>query len=104
FPTRRSSDLTDVAVLHEMLVLFDALPSVDGPDGEKYSLEDESVLGEIRRGWIRGEWAGHGLWHAESSPAETMRKRFGDFFRSNYGRIVQLAEESERSRLAAVGC
>ena len=100
FPTAAH---TDDAVLREMLALFDALPSVAGPDGEKYSLEDESALGEIRRGWIRGEWAGHDLWHAESSPTETMRKQFGDFFRSNYGRIVQLAEESERSRLAAVG-
>ena len=79
--------------LDEMLALFDAMPTIAGPDGKEYSLSDVPQLGEIRAGWLRGQWADKNLWSAESSPVDEMRKRFGAFFRDNYRRIVELADE-----------
>lgn len=84
--------------LRAMLDLFDALPSVSGPAGASYSLNEPAVLGEVRGGWLKGKWADQGLWDSESGPAEALRRRFGAHFRDNYRRIVELAEDSRRAR------
>jgi hypothetical protein len=83
------SDLT----LRAMLTLFDAMPSLPAPDGA-LSLADPSHLGALRMGWVKGDWKEHGLWSAEETTADAMRKRFGAFFRANYRKIVDLARQT----------
>jgi hypothetical protein len=90
--TAGTSDQT----LATMIELFDAMPSIEGPNGHIVSLTDASRLGEVRDGWLRGDWKDEGLWHDEASPTDELRRRFGEFFRNNYQRIVQLAKESDR--------
>lgn len=92
-----TADVLD-ETLAAMIELFDAMPSIEGPNGHMISLTDANRLGEIRDGWLRGGWRGEGLWIAEASPADEMRRRFGEFFRGNYQRIVQLAKERSRGR------
>ncbi|MEM7228517.1 MAG: extracellular solute-binding protein [Planctomycetota bacterium] len=86
----RAADVTD-PVLREMLEAFDALPDVPTPDGERYSLDDVTLLGDIKKGWLRDGWAEHGLWAKEASPEDVLRRTFGTFFREQYQTIIDLA-------------
>ena len=83
--------------LRKMLELFDAMPQIDGPDGEHYSLQDESALATLRDGWLRGQWKDQSLWNPQDAPVDVLRRRLGAFFRDNYRRIVQLADQSTSS-------
>ncbi len=85
--------------LRGMLELFDALPTIEGPEGQVFDLANGSHLEPVRRGWLRREWAAEGLWHEEATPAEEMRKRFVAFFRRNYRQIVGLAQHEAKSRV-----
>lgn len=91
-PIVTAADVSDPA-LAEMLRLFDAMPWIDGPDGARYALDDVDNLAAVRRGWLRGEWRDEELWHPEARPMDEMRRQFVQFFRGNYRRIVELAEE-----------
>jgi len=79
--------------LREMLTLFDAMPSLPGPDGE-LSLTEPTNLSALRSGWVKGGWKEHGFWSAEETAADAMRRRFGSFFRTNYRRIIEMAATS----------
>ena len=81
------------ARLRHMLELFDAMPTIDGPDGRSLSLASEESLVEIRNGWLKGQWANAKLWNAQASPPDVMRRRFAEFFRENYLRIVELSRQ-----------
>jgi iron(III) transport system substrate-binding protein len=90
----RSQDVSDPK-LRQMLDLFDAMPDIAGPEGAKFSFAEPSTLGTIRKGWLRGQWNQARLWNPETTPADEMRRQFGDFFRSNYRKIVELAEQAD---------
>ena len=47
----------------------------------------------IRNGWLKGEWADAGLWPADASSADELRRRFGAFFSAQYARIAGGAAE-----------
>jgi hypothetical protein len=68
------------------LQAFDALPTIAGPGGALFDLADTTTLGDVRNGWLRGGWARDGLWDAEATPVDAMRKHFGAFFRQQYAR------------------
>ncbi len=93
----KTSDATD-PTLRQMLDLFDAMPSISGPQGKTYSLTDAGNLGEVRNGWLRGKWSGQGLWPEDASAADEMRREFSAFFQDNYRRIVALAETEQRDK------
>ncbi len=80
--------------LTEMLRLFDAMPEIEGPSGATYSLQDEASLALVRNGWLRGGWKDQNLWNPEDSPVDVMRRRFGEFFREKYRRIVEVSGTS----------
>jgi iron(III) transport system substrate-binding protein len=84
--------------LQRMLELFDALPSIDGPDGAVFQLADPASLAQVRSGWIRGQWVDGRLWNRETSPGDAMRQRFGAFFRENYRQIVEISGRSQDAR------
>ena len=87
----RHEDVTDPE-LKRMLELFDALPEIAGPDDQRLQLSEEQSLEVIRTGWLKQQWKDFGLWNPETTPADEMRRQFGQFFRENYRRIVELAE------------
>ncbi|MEE2681341.1 MAG: extracellular solute-binding protein [Planctomycetota bacterium] len=89
-----ASDVTDPELV-EMLTLFDAMPSLAGPDGASFDLADPDVLKTVKSGWLRGGWSDDELWPEEADPSQFLRVRLGAFFSENYRRII------ERSR--AVG-
>jgi ABC-type Fe3+ transport system substrate-binding protein len=82
--------------LRNVLEVFDALPSVNGPGGEVLSLEDVNNLGTIRQGWLRGGWKNQGLWNSQSTGPEAMRREFVRFFRGHYRRVNEIVEASDR--------
>ena len=88
-----AANVTD-PTLKQMLELFDAMPTVAGPDGYVLALSDVKNLGPVRQGWLRGEWSGRGLWNEESSASDALRRQFTEFFRDNYRKIVDLAKGS----------
>jgi len=86
--------------LREMLMLFNAMPSLPGPGpGGELSLSDGTHLGALRLGWVEGEWKELGFWSAKETPTDAMRKRFGAFFRANYRKIVELARQAPTSAM-----
>lgn len=79
-----TADGVDDPGLARMLALFDEMPIVHGPEGAMFDLAQENDLGAVRRGWVRGGWAGAGLWDAQATPMDALRKRMGEFFRDRY--------------------
>jgi len=93
-----TADQVSDPTLREMVTLFDAMPSLPGADGgSELSLTDATHLGVLRAGWVKGGWKERGLWSAEETPVDAMRKRFGAFFRANYRKIVELARQAPAS-------
>lgn len=81
-------------VLREMLEAFDALPSVPGPDGATFDLNDASQIAAVRAGWLKGGWRNAGLWNRDDAPSDVLRQRFAQFFREKLGQVVELAKGS----------
>jgi len=77
--------------LKRMLLLFDAMPTLPGPDGREYALASTASLGVLKAGWLGKEWEKAGLWHAGLDPAMVLRRRFAEFFRRQYDEILRLA-------------
>ena len=77
--------------LRAWLARFDALPTVETPDGPR-PLVDPAGLRALRDGWLRGGWRSSGLWHPQDEPAEALRRRWRDFFQENYAWIVAQAK------------
>ncbi|MFZ9916569.1 MAG: ABC transporter substrate-binding protein, partial [Phycisphaerales bacterium] len=87
-----SADVSD-PTLKSMLDDFDAMPEVDGPAGQRFPMETREGRAAVRNGWIKGEWADAGLWPADASSADELRRRFGVFFSAKYARIAGGAAE-----------
>lgn len=90
-----AEDVSD-PVLKEWLAAFDALPTIAGPDGVSFDLNDPAALGAVRSGWIRGGFAGRGLWQDREAPATLMRREFNAFFLRQYQSIVDSAANRAR--------
>lgn len=87
-----TADMVKDPQLAAMLRAFDMLPSVAGPDGKQFDLNDPSVLAEVRAGWLKGGWKGKGLWDPLDAPADVLRQQFAAFFREQFQRVIQLAQ------------
>ncbi|MCP3903237.1 MAG: extracellular solute-binding protein [Planctomycetes bacterium] len=74
--------------LRRMLLLFDAMPDVPGPDGASYSIADTEHLGTLAGGWMKGGWMDEGLWPADADPQRTLRRDMARFFRESYEAIT----------------
>jgi iron(III) transport system substrate-binding protein len=83
-----ADDVSDPTLKH-MLKQFDALPTIAGPDGQRYSMQDIEHVSIVRQGWLREQWRDADLWNEQSTPADEMRRRFGQFFRKTYREIEQ---------------
>ena len=79
-----TADDVDDAELKAMLAAFDRLPVIAGAGRESLDLADEKALGAVRNGWVRNGFAKDGLWDAESTGLDALRKRMGAFFHEQY--------------------
>lgn len=95
FPRDRSAPVTAAEIddpeLRSWLERFDAWPELATPEGPR-SVGDAEALGELERGWLRGQWADRGWWGSQERPADAVRTRFAEFFRANYRWIVAQAK------------
>ena len=86
-----TADMVDDPNLKEMLVAFDAMPDVPGPDGSRIELDTAEARGTVKFGWLRGGWEGKGLWPADAEAERVLRQEFRDFFAGKYQQVVDLA-------------
>ena len=77
--------------LRAMLEAFDAMPMVEGPEGEQYDLADVEALATVKQGWLRDGWAGRDLWPEPADPATVLRRKLGEFFKGQYELVVELS-------------
>jgi len=86
-----ASDVVDPD-LRYMLDLFDEMPSVPGPGGSRFPLDNDDAIAMVRRGWLGREWAHAGLWRAGGSAEDALRTRLAAFFRERYQVVVGIGE------------
>jgi len=84
------ANAVDDPTLHEMLALFDSMPSTLASDGRTLSVADETNLAAIAAAWKQPA-----LWPNEAEPVQLMRVEMTRFFRNQYVRIVELAREQD---------
>lgn len=75
--------------LKEWIEAFDRMPTIAGPNQSTFDLNDPSVLGTVRSGWIKGGFRADGLWEPRDEPVRLMRRRFTQFFAENYRQISE---------------
>ncbi len=75
--------------LKTWLTAFDAMPSMDGPNGSTLDLGDPATLKEARAGWLKGGFRDAGLWGPRDEPAMILRRECSEFFNSQYESIMQ---------------
>ena len=92
-----TADMVDDPQLKAMLVEFDAMPEVQGPDGGLVSLATPGGRALVKAGWFKRVWAGKGLWPDDAEPARVLRQRFSDFFASQYMDIAASVQESDNA-------
>ncbi len=85
-----AADVSDPQ-LKEWLTAFDAMPTVVGPDNALFHLAKVADLAAVRQGWIKGKFAGSGLWEERQQPRTVLRAAFSDFFSMQYRQITQSA-------------
>ncbi len=98
-----TADMVSDLQLRRMLEIFDAMPTIEGPDGAIFDLADPAVLGLVKAGWLRGGWADAELWPKAAKPADVLRRRFGGQFREHYRQIVEITNETPAPTPLAVG-
>lgn len=87
-----AEDVTD-PTLKNWLEAFDALPTLAGPGGVSFDLNDPAALAAVRTGWIKGGFAQSGLWDKRDQPRTIMRRQFNAFFENQYRSIIESAEK-----------
>jgi len=89
----RAEDVDD-PTLRAMIEAFDRMPTMRTPDGTERPLRTSEHLAELKAGWLRDGWRNEGLWPDEASPTDILRQEFSAFFRQQYGRVLQLRDET----------
>ena len=93
-----TADMVDDPQLKSMLVKFDAMPFVIGPDGSAQGMDDAEGRGTLKYGWLRGGWDAKGLWPSDAEPVRVLRQRFAAFYGSQYDQIVEMGEASDHAQ------
>ncbi|MSR69773.1 MAG: extracellular solute-binding protein [Phycisphaerales bacterium] len=83
-----AADVSD-PTLKEWLTAFDSMPTVAGPDNVLFHLRSVADLAAVRQGWIKGKFAGKGLWDERDQPRTLLRQQFSAFFSTQYRQITQ---------------
>lgn len=73
--------------LRAMLIAFDAMPDLPGPDGSVLSLGRLQDRQAIKAGWLREGWSEAGLWNSQQRGGDAFRQHAGTFFRKQYATV-----------------
>ncbi len=98
-PLITAADVSDPQ-LKAMLVAFDAFPAVAAPNGATLDLNTREGRAAIRDGWLKGKFAGAGLWPEGASASDELRRQIGAGIDANYASIVRAARDAN-ARAAA---
>ena len=74
--------------LRAMLVAFDRMPVVPGPQGGRFDLGDPSQLATVKTGWMRGGFDEDGLWPEPADPREILRRVIRRQAEADYESII----------------
>ncbi len=89
-----AADVSD-PTLKGWLTAFDAMPAIGGPENALFHLGNVADLGPVRQGWIKGQFAGKGLWEERDQPRALLRSLFSDFFSLQYQQITESAAHAQ---------
>jgi hypothetical protein len=92
-----AEDVSD-PILKSWIEAFDALPTIEGPHGVTFDLNDPQSLSAVRTGWIKGGFAQSGLWEEREKSPTIMRRKFNAFFANQYRKIIDSAQSLSASR------
>ena len=92
-----AEDVSD-PILKSWIEAFDALPTIEGPHGVTFDLNDPQSLSAVRTGWIKGGFAQSGLWEVREQSPTIMRRKFNAFFSNQYRKIIDSAQSLSASR------
>jgi hypothetical protein len=92
-----AEDVSD-PILKSWIEAFDALPTIEGPHGVTFDLNDPQSLSAVRTGWIKGGFAQSGLWEVREQSPTIMRRKFNAFFANQYRKIIDSAQSLSASR------
>ena len=93
-----TAEMVDDPQLKAMLVEFDAMPEVEGPDGGMISLATPEGRAVVKSGWLKRTWAGKDLWPDDAEPGRVLRQQFSAFFGRQYADVVSGALETDDAR------
>ena len=82
----------DDAELKSMLLAFDAMPIVTGPENVRYEMSTREGRASIKEGYLKGKWKSANLWPEGATPIDELRRHFGSFFHEQYSRIMHTRE------------
>ena len=74
--------------LRAMLVAFDRMPVVPGPQGGRFDLGDPYQLATVKTGWMRGGFDEDGLWPEPADPREILRRVIRRQAEADYESII----------------
>ena len=78
--------------LREMLVAFDAMPSIRTNEGMELPMDTPEGRNTLKYGWLRDQWFEDGLWHPEEHGATGLQRESARFFLQNYETIIDVNE------------
>jgi hypothetical protein len=78
--------------LTSMLLAFDAMPIVTGPENVRYEMSTREGRASIKEGYLKGKWKSANLWPEGATPIDELRRHFGSFFHEQYSRIMHTRE------------
>ena len=90
-----TAEMVDDPELKSMLVAFDSMPLVMTPDGNRVGMGEPEARGILKFGWLRGGWDAKGLWPGDAEPVRVLRQQFGEFFDTQYRRIIEQREAGD---------
>ncbi len=85
-----AEDVSD-PTLKSWIEAFDAMPTIPGPGGVLFDLNDQKCLSTVRNGWIKEGFAQSGLWDDREQPSTKMRRELNAFFEAQYRKIIEAA-------------
>ena len=79
--------------LHEMLVAFDAMPTLLTNEDVLESLDTQEQRRILKDGWLRDQWVDENLWHPEEHGSYALRREAARFFNQNYESIFEANQQ-----------
>jgi ABC-type Fe3+ transport system substrate-binding protein len=84
-----ADDVTDPQ-LKSMLLEFDAMPIIEGPQGSTHDIASREGRAAVKDGFLKAKWKDAALWPEGASPTDELRRRFGEFYTEQFEKIAAM--------------